>query len=115
MKTSKASAALWARANKRNSARNGMGPADDALHPVVTIPQLIRSVGKNPAALELLASRRHEMTDAQITAVLEAGLPPKASKARTVAKAAPKATPPAAIRARRLANFGLWGKSGAPS
>ena len=106
MKPSKASAALWDRANKRNAARIGMGDPADAMHKVVTIKQLIRSVGTDPNALELLAARAHELTDAQRQAVLEAYAPPKAPKARTVAKATPKAAPPAA---RRLANIPLRG------
>ena len=111
MKTSKSAASLWDNANRRNNARNGIGDRAAALHKVVTIPQLIKSIGKNPNALELLASRQHEMTDAQRTAALRAGLPPKAPKPT---KAAPKVTTPGA---RRVANFGLYGKSrtGAPS
>ena len=105
MKTSKASAALWGNANKRTAAQHGLPGSDpaDGLHPVITIPQLIKSIGVNPDALELLAARQHEMTPEQRTAALRAGLPPKARK---VAKAQPKATPPAA---RRFANIPLRG------
>ena len=81
MKTSKASAALWNNANRRNNARIGLGDPADALHPVVTIKQLIRSIGTNPAALELLAARSHELTPAQRTAALKAFAPPKEPKA----------------------------------
>ena len=111
MNTSKTSAALWDRACKQTSARHGLPGSDpaDAITKAVTIKSLIRSIGKNPAALECLAARAHELTSEQRTAALRAGLPPKARK---VAKVAPKATTPGA---RRLANFGLWGKSGAPS
>ena len=92
MKPSRATADLWANANKRTNARNGMGDRADAMHKVLTIKQLIRSIGTNPAALELLAERQHELTPEQRTAVLKAYAPPKeAPKAAKVAKAAPKA------------------------
>ncbi len=74
MKTSRATAALWDRANKRTAARHGLPGSDpaDALHPVVTIPQLIKSIGVNPAARELLAERDHELSPAQRRKALEA-------------------------------------------
>ena len=106
MKTSKASAALWNNANKRTNAQNGMGDPGDAKHEILTVKQLIRSVGKNPAALELLAARSHELTPEQRRAALRAYLPPKEPKARNTAKAQPKA----ALNARsRLAGFPLRG------
>ena len=108
MKTSKASAALWANANRRNAARIGLGDPADAKHEILTIKSLIQSVGKNPAALELLASRAHELTDAQRMAALRAYAPPKEPKARKP-KAA-RVEPTAALNARsRLAGFPLRG------
>ena len=110
MKTSKSAASLWDNANRRNNARNGFGDPTDALHPVVTIPQLIKSIGTNPAALELLAARAHELTPEQRRAALEAhgAAAPKARKpkAAKVAKAQPKAAPK--VRSR-LAGFPLRG------
>jgi len=103
-KTSKASAALWSNANRRTSAERGLGDPADALHPVVTVKALIRQINTNPDALELLAGRRHELTAAQITAVLEAGATPKEPKARKVAKAKPRAMTPGA---RRIADIAL--------
>ncbi len=77
----------------------GSDPAD-ALHPVVTIPQLIKSIGKNSAALELLAGRQHELTPTQRRAALE-----------RFAATAPKARKPNAARpaSRRLAGLPLRG------
>ena len=106
MKTSKASAALWNNANKRTNAQNGMGDPGDAKHEILTVKQLIRQIGVNPNAIELLAERAHELTPEQRRAALQAFAPPKEPKARTVAKAGPKATPPAV---RRFANIPLRG------
>jgi len=103
MKTSKSAASLWDNANRRNAARIGIGDRADALHPVITIPQLIRQIGKNPAAIECLAERAHELTPEQRLAALKAFAPPKAAK---VAKAQPKAAPKARSR---LAGFPLRG------
>ena len=102
MKTSKASAELWDNANRRNAAQNGMGDPADALHKVITVKSLIRQIGTNPAALELLAARSHELSPAQRTAVLKAYLPPKEPKAAKVAMPAPGAR-------RGLADFPLRG------
>ncbi len=105
MPISKESAALWDRANKRTAAQHGLPGSDpaDAITKAVTIKSLIRSIGSNPDALELLASRSHELTDAQRMAALKAFAPPKAAK---VAKAQPKAAPKARSR---LAGFPLRG------
>ena len=105
MKTSKATAALWDNANRRNAARIGLGDRADALHSVTTIPQLIRSIRKNPAALELLAARSHELTDAQRMAALKAFAPPKEPKVTKAAKVAMPA--PGALR--RMADVPLRG------
>ena len=109
MKTSRASAALWDNANRRTNAQNGMGDPSDAKHEILTVKQLIGQIGKNPAALECLVARSHELTPAQRTAALEAhgAAAPKARKP----KAAPKARPPAA---RGMSAISLWGKTGAP-
>ena len=114
MKTSKASEVLWGNANKRTNAQNGMGPAADAKHEILTVKQLIRQIGTNSAALALLAERQHELTPAQRTAALEA-FNAAAPKARKVTKAAPPA--PSRLLSRTLARVGLYGKSGtgAPS
>ena len=105
MKTSRASAALWDNANKRTAALHGLVGSDraDALHKVVTIPQLIRSIGTNPAALELLAGRQHELTPSQRAAALKAH---GAAAAKVRRSKVAKATPPAP---RRLAGFPLRG------
>ena len=113
MKPSKASAALWDRANKRTAARHGLPGSDpgDAKHEILTVKQLIASIGKNPNALELLAARSHELSPAQRLKALKAfeAAAPKARKA----EAAPKASPPAPSRlSRTLAAVGLYGKSG---
>ena len=108
MPISKETAALWDRANRRNAARIGLGDRADALHQIPTIKALIASIGTNPAALELLAARSHELTDAQRTAALKAACPaPKAHKP----KAAPKVSPPTL---RGMSGISLWGKHGAP-
>ena len=117
MKTSRASAAMWDRANRRNNAQSGLGDPADATHKVMTIKALIASIGKNPAALELLAARQHEMTPEQRMAALKA-FSAAAPKAKAKPKAAPKVKPPAPSRlSRTLAGVGLYGKSGtgAPS
>ena len=98
MKTQHASSAsLWDNANRRTKAENGMGDPADALHPMVTIKQLIASIGTNPAALELLAGRAHELTPEQRTAALKAhgAAAPKVRrpKARKAAKVEPVARP----------------------
>ena len=111
MKTSKATAALWDNANRRNAARIGIGDRAAAFHQIPTIKQLIGQIGTDPNALELLASRSHELTPAQRLAALKAFAPPKEPKAPKTTKAPPRALTPGA---RRLANFGLYGKSGAP-
>ncbi len=112
MKTSKASAALWNNANRRNNARIGLGDPADALHPVVTIKQLIRSIGTNPAALELLAARQHELTPEQRRAALEAhgAAAPKVRKPM-----AAKVAPPAAARFLGLSHSRLGFGKRAPS
>ena len=62
---------------------------------MVTIKALIASIGTNPAALELLAERQHELSNAQRTAVLKAFTPPKEPKAAKAAKVAmPAVTAP---------------------
>ena len=109
MQTSK-SAALWVNANRRNAARIGLGDRADALHSVITIPQLIRSIGTDPNALELLAVRQHELSPEQRRAALEAAC---ATAPKVKPKATPEARPPAPSRiSRTLARVGLYGKSG---
>ena len=109
MKTSKSAASLWDNANRRNAARIGIGDRAAAFHQIPTIKSLIRQISTDPNALELLAARSHEMTDAQRTAALKAACPP--TKAPKVTKAQPKAS----LRALRgMAGIGPWGKSGAP-
>ena len=50
---------------------------------MITIPQLIKLIGTNPAAIELLAARSHELSPAQRTAALKAACATdKAPKAR---------------------------------
>ncbi len=107
MKTSKASAALWSNANRRTSAERGLGDPRAAMYPVVTIPQLIASIGVNPDAAELLAARSHELSDEQRTAALRA-LDAAAPKARKTAKAKakPRVMTPGA---RRIADIPLRG------
>jgi len=105
---------MWDRANRRNNAQSGLGDPADATHKVMTIKALIASIGKNPAAIELLAARQHELTPEQRRAALKAH-GAAAPKAR---KAASKVKPPAPSRlSRTLAGVGLYGKSGtgAPS
>ncbi len=115
MKTSKASAALWTNANKRNAAQSGMGPAADAKHAIPSIKALIASINTNPDALGLLAARSQELTPEQRTAALRAGLPPQAPKAHKPKLTKGKlmgVTPAPSRLSRTLAGVGLYGKSG---
>ena len=106
MQTSKASASLWDNANRRNAARIGLGDRADALHPVITIPHLIKSIGSNPAALELLAARSHELSAEQRREALKAACPP--TKAARKPKAAKVAMPAPGAR-RGIADVPLRG------
>ena len=106
MKPSSTSAELWNNANRRNAARIGLGDRAAAFHQIPTIKSLIRQIGTNPAALELLAARQHEMTPEQRTAALRAGCPP--TKTPKVTKAAKPAMPAPGAR-RGLADVPLRG------
>ena len=107
MKTSNASADLWARANLKTSARHGITGSDpaDALTPPVPIHKLIEKINE-PGNLDLLAARSHELSPEQRRKALRTYRPKEVPKARTAAKAAPKAITPGA---RRIADVPLRG------
>lgn len=111
MKTQHASADLWDRANKKTSARHGIGAPADAFSEVIPIHRLVDTVASDPEALSQLARRSGELTEEQRRAALKAYKAPKEPKVRNAAKVKPKAAPPAA---RGMSGISLWGKHGAP-